>query len=539
MILTPFLACAAGARVCGQPLGVQEDGTITEGAGRTWRTGSPRATGPPPTDLSPDFVYESKGHADPVRLRDRGPDSVPQHQVSDQRDPQDWGINIVRKVQHSGHEDTWVPDSHCGRVVPRAVRDAGRAHRTRARPGAGSQSVRDREGALARAATTATPSGGATASSAATGRPTSGGASRTICYSTAPTGPDFAEVESDATQVQFDPRNAVSVSRRSARSSSMASSSSTHRTTSSTRGRSRRRSPPRSSPARSATSTSRIWARRTTGLAVAGGGGHPLFNVVRVLQRRRLGVADRRRGHRHEDGRLVQPPGRRRCAVRVWTISTRWRSRRPAAVRTTQRAGASTGSRRNGVAGRGSALGGALHSRRTHIRDRLQRHRHRPGIRCRERVHTARGIANVTTRPSAARSTAARRLSSRRSPATSPSTTPGCIGSFTSAEAPEDRRWHFTGTATLFGGWQLGGGIYFETYGYDPTLYSNYYLGHIVGARHHVHAVRRHAADPQHRLRLHVQHAAVRQVSAVKLSTSPGATRTSTSGRRPTSATRR
>jgi hypothetical protein len=49
----------------------------------------------------------------------------------------------------------------------------------------------------------------------------------------------------------------------------------------------------------------------------------------------------------------------------------------------------------------------------------------------------------------------------------------------TAGEAPEDRRWHFTGTATMFGGWQLGGAVYFETYGYDPSLYSNYYLGHI------------------------------------------------------------
>ncbi len=24
-------------------------------------------------------------------------------------DPQDWGINIIREVQHSGHEQTWVP----------------------------------------------------------------------------------------------------------------------------------------------------------------------------------------------------------------------------------------------------------------------------------------------------------------------------------------------------------------------------------------------------------------------------------------------
>ena len=81
----------------------------------------------------------------------------------------------------------------------------------------------------------------------------------------------------------------------------------------------------------------------------------------------------------------------------------------------------------------------------------------------------------------------------------------------TAAESPEDRRWHFTGTATLFQGWQLGAAVYFETYGYDPSLYSTYYLAARRRARHDVHAFRRPAAHPQHGLRLHLQHAAVRQ----------------------------
>ncbi len=50
----------------------------------------------------------------------------------------------------------------------------------------------------------------------------------------------------------------------------------------------------------------------------------------------------------------------------------------------------------------------------------------------------------------------------------------------TAAEAPEDRRYHLTGTVTLHGGWQLGGAVYAETYGYDPSLYANYALGHIT-----------------------------------------------------------
>jgi hypothetical protein len=51
----------------------------------------------------------------------------------------------------------------------------------------------------------------------------------------------------------------------------------------------------------------------------------------------------------------------------------------------------------------------------------------------------------------------------------------------TSGQAPEDRRYHFTALSTLRGGWKLYAGIYFESYGYDPTLYANYYLAHISG----------------------------------------------------------
>jgi hypothetical protein len=47
----------------------------------------------------------------------------------------------------------------------------------------------------------------------------------------------------------------------------------------------------------------------------------------------------------------------------------------------------------------------------------------------------------------------------------------------TSRLAPEDRRYQFNATATLRGGWQVGGAVYLETFGYDPTVYKNYFLG--------------------------------------------------------------
>ena len=66
-ILSPFSHSRQALVFAVNPFGVQEDGTITEGV-TTQSAGSavPTHGRPgPPTDLSPDFVYESKGHLTP------------------------------------------------------------------------------------------------------------------------------------------------------------------------------------------------------------------------------------------------------------------------------------------------------------------------------------------------------------------------------------------------------------------------------------------------------------------------------------------
>jgi hypothetical protein len=40
----------------------------------------------------------------------------------------------------------------------------------------------------------------------------------------------------------------------------------------------------------------------------------------------------------------------------------------------------------------------------------------------------------------------------------------------------EDVRWHWSSALNLRGGWVFNGNVYVETYGYDPTLYQNYYI---------------------------------------------------------------
>jgi hypothetical protein len=73
--------------------GVQSDGLLSDGQG---------------TDLSQDFLFESRG-----RLTDYGYEvevRIPFKSLRYQEtDVQSWGLNVLRVVQHSGHEQTWTP----------------------------------------------------------------------------------------------------------------------------------------------------------------------------------------------------------------------------------------------------------------------------------------------------------------------------------------------------------------------------------------------------------------------------------------------
>ena len=92
------------------PLGVQADGTLVEGTGSGKGSGalSGLLTEREPPDLSADFVFESKG-----RLTQAGFEVELRIPFKSLRYPaaetQAWGLHVVRVVQSSGHQDSWVP----------------------------------------------------------------------------------------------------------------------------------------------------------------------------------------------------------------------------------------------------------------------------------------------------------------------------------------------------------------------------------------------------------------------------------------------
>jgi hypothetical protein len=92
------------------PLGVQEDGVRSEGqdAGAAGGGAATNIRFDGVVDLSPDFVYQSRGRVTDwgYEIEVRIPFKSLRYQSTD---PQDWGLQVVRVVQHSGYENTWTP----------------------------------------------------------------------------------------------------------------------------------------------------------------------------------------------------------------------------------------------------------------------------------------------------------------------------------------------------------------------------------------------------------------------------------------------
>ncbi len=185
------------------PLGVQMDGTIVE-QGQSLTGGlTPTLSGRVGPDLSQDFVFSSKG-----RLTDYGYEieiRIPLKSLKYQSgDEQSWDLNVVRKVQHSGNEDSWVPAKRASAsFLAQSGTLDGLTGLTRGL-------VLDVNPSVTQKITGAPgPSGWSYGHAAPQlGGSVKWGIANTITLNGA-VHPDFAEVESDAGQFVFDPRQAL------------------------------------------------------------------------------------------------------------------------------------------------------------------------------------------------------------------------------------------------------------------------------------------------------------------------------------------
>src|SRR4051794_12589294 len=183
------------------PFGVQSDGALVETGSTSGNGFNNAVVKREEADLSPDFVYESNGRLTPygyeVEVR------IPFKSIRFQpRKEQSWGINVVRLVQHSGREDSWSP-----------------AKRARASFLAQSGKLVGLSGLRRGTVLDFTPSvtsktigtDGASGWGYAGGGPELGGTVRWGITNNlnlnGTANPDFSQVESDAQQFVFDPRN--------------------------------------------------------------------------------------------------------------------------------------------------------------------------------------------------------------------------------------------------------------------------------------------------------------------------------------------
>jgi hypothetical protein len=183
------------------PLGVQSDGALVETGSTSGNGFNNAVVKREAADLSPDFVYESKG-----RLTEYGYEveiRIPFKSIRFQpKHEQVWGLNIVRLVQHSGREDSWTPArrarasflAQSGRLV--GLSDLRRGVVLDFTPSLTSRT---------------TGAAGAEGWDYAGGSPELGGTARWgITNNLTLNGtanPDFSQVESDAQQFAFDPRD--------------------------------------------------------------------------------------------------------------------------------------------------------------------------------------------------------------------------------------------------------------------------------------------------------------------------------------------
>jgi hypothetical protein len=180
------------------PLGVQEDGVQTEGAFTASRAFGMNGT----VDLSPDYQFDSKGQLTPdgytveVRIPFKSLRYPPLEGAN-------WGLNILRKTQRTGREDTWTDARRVASFLAQAgtmtgLRDVKRGVVTEMQPfvtGA-ANGARTDAGDFSRAGTDVSP-----------------GANVRFGFTTlsvdATVNPDFSQVESDAGQVTVNERFAL------------------------------------------------------------------------------------------------------------------------------------------------------------------------------------------------------------------------------------------------------------------------------------------------------------------------------------------
>jgi hypothetical protein len=440
------------------PLGIQLDGALAEGTRGSGGGFSGLSTGRESPDLSPDYVFQSKGRVTgggyEVEVR------IPFKSVRYQSQPsQDWGIHVTRVVPHQGVEDSWAP---ARRNEASFLSQSGRLKNlTDLRRGL----VLDLN-PIATAKLDGQPA--ASGWNYDTSRPELG---MNLRWGITPNltmngtvNPDFSQVESDAGQFSFDPRQALFFPEKRPFFLDGIEQFSTPNNLIYTRRV--------VAPIAATKITGRVSGRTNLAFLAAvddaslsaTGEDHPIFNILRVQRdvgarsRAALVYTDRIDGDRSNrvigsDARFVWKE--------IYSLTMQ------GAVSRTSTDGLVTSAPLwQGVFARAGRRFGVRYTMRGVDPD------FRAGAGFISRTGIASGNFNHQIITYGKKGSVLDRWSSDV-------VVDGTwqYDELMAGRSSQDRKLHFNNNFTLKGGWRVGGSVLFETFGYDKPLYSNYYLG--------------------------------------------------------------
>ena len=376
-------------------------------------------------------------------------------------DPQSWGINILRKVQHSGHEQTWVPTrladasflGQSGTLVGLTGLQQGLVFDVN--PFMTVHAVGDSAGPTPWKYGVDRPAFGANLRWGITSNLNLSGTYR----------PDFAEVEADATKIILDPRNAVSYPEKRPFFLEGLEQLNTPSSLIYTRAIVSPLGAAMLTGKAGNTSIGYLTAQDEEGGSVTGSG-HPIFNILRLQHDIGSGslvglaVTDKEQGGAFN---RVAGADARLTFDKIYALQLQ------AAASTTRDS-----------AGLGSSAGPLWLARFTRAGRTF-------GL-----DYSVKGIdpefvagSGFISRAGVASANFDHRVTFYNAPGSLIETYGGDVRyngtwdyrTFTRGGTAEDQRYQFNTTATLHGGWTIGAAVYLESYGYDSTIYTNYYLG--------------------------------------------------------------
>jgi len=439
-------------------LGVQMDGTIVEQGVSRSQGFVVSSAGREAPDLSPDYVYQSKG-----RVTDFGYEveiRIPFKSLRYQSGAiQSWRIQVVREVQHSGHEQTWTPANRSGAsflAQSGTIDGLTELHRGL---------VLDVNPEITQH-TTGGPNvddhWGYTADRPVVGGNVRWGVSENLTLNST-IHPDFSQIEADAGQFVFDPRSSLFFAEKRPFFLDGIEQFNTPSQLIYTRRIVQ--------PVAAAKLTGKVGGTEMAFLSAVddrsssvGRLDHPVFNILRVQHglgpASRIGFTytDKMDGANYNrvadiDSRLV--------FANVWSLQSQLAGSRTHTAATDATIDAPLWNATLRRTGRSYSARYAV----TGISDRFV------------------AGSGFISRPGVSHATVEQQFTWYGTPG-------GLVESFTFDQMDDltwqyrrmfdhgdaiEKKWHFSTGAALRGGWQVGASVYWESFGYDSTLYANYY----------------------------------------------------------------